>query len=152
VATALASFESEPDLSQPWPSQLHTVMMSLYETLTENNVIIELLVDSHPLMGPALDQTRDAVLTLIGASPLSPPDAIDVFNTLGAFVVGLVAIEAGRARRADELTGHFRDLSDEDFPALTRCRDLWMRPLPRTMIVDGLWLLIDGFTSGVREP
>jgi AcrR family transcriptional regulator len=147
VATALASFESRPDPSKPWPDQLHAIMMSLYETLSENSVVVELLVDSHALMGTAIDQTRDAALTLIDESSLSPDDALDAFHTLGAFVVGLVAVEAGRAKRAVELTGHLYGLSDKDYPAISRSRDAWMRPLSAERVADGLWSLIKGFTG-----
>ena len=147
VATALSTFGSEPDASLPWSTQLHTTMINLYETLTENPVVIELLIAPNALTGPTLDHVRDAVLRLIGHAPLTPAEAIDLFNTLGAFVVGLVAIETGRARRADALTGHLRDLADDEFPALTGSRDVWMRPVPSTMVSDGLWHLIDGFVA-----
>jgi hypothetical protein len=63
-----------------------------------------------------------------------------------------VAIETGRARRAGALTSHLHDISPKEYPALSKGRDIWMRPLPTQRVADGLWHLIRGFTSGPADP
>jgi AcrR family transcriptional regulator len=151
VATALESFDYQPDPDAPWREQMYTFFARLYETLRENPVIIELLTRPRAVMGPAVDHTRDKLLATMASTPLPPQRAVNVFNTIGAYVVGLAAVESGRARRADELSEHLKTLPRRQYPAVARSPTVWAQAIPRDMIDQGLRVLIDRLTESAEE-
>jgi AcrR family transcriptional regulator len=147
VATALQAFDYVPDPEAPWREQMHAGFLGLFDTLRDNPVIIELLVSPKALIGPALDHTRDTLLAVMKRSTLDPQQAVNVFNTIGAYVVGAAAVESGRARRAEELAAHLKTLPRDEYPALADSPTAWAESIPRAMLEQGLRLLIDGLTG-----
>jgi AcrR family transcriptional regulator len=98
-AAALESFEFVLDPDAEWPAQLHAGFMALYTMMRVHPVVIDLITGSQAMIGPEVDHVREALLGAMAAAGLPRQRAVDVFNTLGAYVVGVVTLEAARAAR-----------------------------------------------------
>lgn len=144
TAAALESFEFELDPDAPWPAQLHAGFLALYETMRAHPVVVDLITGSGAMTGPAVDHVRETLLNAMEASGLPRQTAVDVFNTLGAYVVGVVTVETARQRRSDELVAHVRSLPRSEYPVLTKAPATWARPIPAATIEHGLRCLIEG--------
>jgi hypothetical protein len=77
--------------------------------------------------------------------------AVDVFNAVGSYVVGVAILESARARRAQELVAHIRSLPKKDFPVLRQSPSTWATPIPMQTIEEGLWHLINGLCSDLAD-
>jgi AcrR family transcriptional regulator len=144
TAAALESFEFRLDPEQPWPAQLHAGFLALYETMRAHPVVVDLITGSRAMTGPAVDRVRETLLGAMDAAGLPRQRAVDIFNTLGAYVVGVVTIETARERRAAELVAHVRSLPRGKYPVLSKAPATWARPIPSETIELGLRCLIDG--------
>ena len=144
AAAALESFEFELDASQPWLAQLHAGFVALYEALRSNPVVLELITGSRAMTGPGVDHVREALLSAMESAKLPHEVAVDVFNTLGAYVIGIVMVEAARARRAEELAAHAESLPRGRYPELRKASTTWTRPIPSELIEEGVRCLIAG--------
>jgi hypothetical protein len=150
TAAALESFEFEPDPDAPWTEQLHAGFTGLYQALRANAVVVELLTSPRAMTGSAVDHIREALLTVMDAAGLPRQQAVDVFNTVGSYVIGVVTVEVARERRATELVAHVKSLSRKEFPVLAKSAATWARPIPADTIDRGLRCLIDGLCRDLR--
>jgi len=152
TAAALDSFEFELDPDEPWPAQLHSGFVALYQTMRANPIVVDLIAGSRAMTGPAVDCVRETLLSAMGAAGLPRQQAVDVFNTLGAYVVGVVTVETARERRAEELVAHVKSLPRGEYPVLTKAPATWARPIPSETIELGLRCLIDGLCRDLVGP
>jgi AcrR family transcriptional regulator len=151
TAAALESFEFTFDPDEPWTAQLHAGFMALYEMMRAHPVVVDLIAGSWAMTGPAVDRVRETLLGTMDAAGLPRQQAVDVFNTLGAYVVGVVTVEAARERRSTELIAHVRSLARDEYPALTVAPTTWARAIPAETIDRGLRCLIDGLCRDLGD-
>ncbi len=147
VAVGIESFVFEPDRDEPWRDQMQAGLMRLYETFRAHPVIVELLVAPRAMTGPALDTVRERLLSVMARSGMPRQRAVDIFNTLGAYLIGVAAVEIGRARRADELRTHLETLPEGQFPEVAGSPGVWAHAIPPEMVENGLRHLLNGLTA-----
>lgn len=125
VEVAMGTVSPDLDPAATWDDQLRRTMMSFYDTLIEHHVIIEMLVDQRPAIGTALFAARDAALDAIDGIPLSRVRAYELFNLLGAVVVGVAMVEGSRVARADRFgNARLRGMDDRVQHARIRVEQL----------------------------
>jgi AcrR family transcriptional regulator len=151
TSAAFEAFDFEPDTSQPWPDQLYAGFLGLYQVMRANPVGIELVTAPRAMTGREVDRVREKLLTILESASLSRQDAVDVFTTVGSYVVGIVSIEVARDRRADELRQHLAGLPSAEFPVATKSAVAWTRPIPQRIIERGLRHLIDGLCADLES-
>lgn len=151
TAAALQTFEFQLDPDEPWPAQLHAGFLALYRVMRAHPVVVDLITGSRAMTGPAVDHVREALLGAMNAAGLPRQKAVDVFNTLGAYIIGVVQVESARERRAAELVAHLKSLPRGEYPVITKAPTTWARPIPPETIEHGLRHLIEGLCSELAD-
>jgi AcrR family transcriptional regulator len=147
IQTALGSFAFERDPDAGWEAQLYDAFSGLYETMRAHPVTVDLVTAPHAIATPYADAIREQLLEVMDSAGLPRQQAVYIFETLGAYIVGVVTVEAAREGRAEETVTHIKGLPRKQYPVLTRAPTAWARPIPETMVLDGLRHLITGLCA-----
>jgi AcrR family transcriptional regulator len=151
LLTAMAARMVNPapmvDASAPWPDQVRTVAIDIYEGLLSHPGIGHLFA-TRVLDATDVDAAKEGLYGILYRAGFTAQESIDGLWTLFDYIVGaVIADESVDKQTSPEEMSHLAGLPDEEFPTLTTVAPSYESRGSRGVFEFGLDLLIRGLEA-----